>query len=297
MINSIIYSIKQAFLQVYRNMAMSLASIFSITAMLLILGLFFIGVVNINMATEASKKDYETVQIYLLDDTTFEDAQLIKEKFDGLNGVETTEYLNKDAALSQWKSKWGESGYLLDSLSNNPLPNSIMVTVTELEAADEVVKTAKTIKGIEDIKYYKDTVEKLLKITNFIQISALIIMSFLIIVSVVVVSNTIKLTVLARSREIHMMKYVGATNWFIRGPFLVEGILIGIISALISVAIIGFSYSKISEIIGQDIFIILSTPIVSVSFMTMNLVIIFLSVGVSIGACGSIISMRRFLDT
>lgn len=297
MLNSMIYSIKQAFIQVFRNRAMSLASIFSITAMLLILGLFFIAVVNINMATEASKKDYETVQIYLLDETTFEDAQLVKEKFDGLKGVENTEYLNKDAALAQWKSKWGESGYLLDSLSNNPLPNSILVTVSELEAADKVVQTAKTINGIEDIKYYKDTVEKLLKITNFIQVSALIIMAFLIIVSVVVVSNTIKLTVLARSREIHMMKYVGATNWFIRGPFLVEGILIGIISALISVGIIAFSYSKISEMIGQDVFIILSTPIVSVSFMTMNLVIIFLAVGVSIGACGSIISMRRFLDT
>src|SRR5665647_3858562 len=104
MLNSMIYSIKQAFIQVFRNRAMSLASIFSITAMLLILGLFFIAVVNINMATEASKKDYETVQIYLLDETTFEDAQLVKDKFDGLEGVENTEYLNKDAALAQWKS-------------------------------------------------------------------------------------------------------------------------------------------------------------------------------------------------
>lgn len=297
MFNSIIYSIKQAFIQVFRNRAMSLASVFSITAMLLILGLFFIAVVNINMATEVAKKDYETVQIYLLDETTYDQAQGIKEKFDGLQGVEKTQYLNKDDALAQWKSKWGESGYLLDSLSNNPLPNSIIVTVSELEAADKVVAAAKTISGIEDIKYYKDTVEKLLKITNFIQISAMIIMAFLIIVAVVVVSNTIKLTVLARSREIHMMKYVGATNWFIRGPFFVEGILIGILSALVSVGIVAFSYSKISQIIGQDVFIILSTPVVSVSFMTMNLVIIFLAVGISIGACGSIISMRRFLDT
>ena len=122
-------------------------------------------------------------------------------------------------------------------------------------------------------------------------------MVFLIIVAVVVVSNTIKLTVFARSREITMMKYVGATNWFIRGPFLVEGMLIGIFSALISVGIIALTYSKISELIGQDVFIILSTPMVPVSFMTINLISIFLAVGISIGACGSIISMRRFLDT
>src|SRR5665648_373064 len=87
MLNSMIYSIKQAFIQVFRNRAMSLASIFSITAMLLILGLLFIAVVNINMATEASKKDYETVQVYLLDETTFEDSQLVKDEFDGLEGV------------------------------------------------------------------------------------------------------------------------------------------------------------------------------------------------------------------
>lgn len=276
---------------------MSLASVFSITAMLLILGLFFIVVVNINMATEAAKKDYEVVQIYLMDQITYQQSMEIQEQFNSIEGVEKAEYMDKDTALQQWKGQWGESGYLLDSLAENPLPNSILITVTELEAADSVVEKAKTITGIEDVKYYKDTVDKLLKITNFIQAGALIIMAFLVVVSVVVVSNTIKLTVLARAREINMMKYVGATNWFIRGPFLVEGILIGIISALVSVGLIAFTYSKISELIGQDVFIILSTPMVSVDFMTMNLIAIFLAVGVSIGACGSIISMRRFLDT
>jgi cell division transport system permease protein len=297
MINSVFYSIKQAFLQVSRNRAMSLASIFSISAMLLILGLFFIVVVNINMATEAAKQDYETVQVYLTDEVTAEEARQMTESFDRIDGVSETQYLDKDKALQQWKAKWGDSGYLLDSLGNNPLPNSILITVSQLEAADQVVEEAARAEGIEDVKYYKETVEKLLKITNFIQIGALIIMVFLIVVAVVVVSNTIKLTVFARSREIAMMKYVGATNWFIRGPFLVEGMLIGMISALISVVIIAFTYSKISELIGQDVFIILSTPMVPVSFMTINLISIFLSVGISIGACGSIISMRRFLDT
>lgn len=297
MLNSILYSIKQAFLQVSRNRAMSLASIFSISAMLLILGLFFIVVVNINMATEAAKQDYETVQVYLLDEVTFEEAQVMIDSFERIEGVSDTQYLDKETALQQWKAKWGESGYLLESLGNNPLPNSILITVSQLEAADQVVTEAGKAQGIEDVKYYKETVEKLLKITNFIQIGALIIMVFLIIVAVVVVSNTIKLTVFARSREITMMKYVGATNWFIRGPFLVEGMLIGMFSALISVGIIALTYSKISELIGQDVFIILSTPMVPVSFMTINLISIFLAVGISIGACGSIISMRRFLDT
>ncbi|MDD3200159.1 MAG: FtsX-like permease family protein, partial [Eubacteriales bacterium] len=149
----------------------------------------------------------------------------------------------------------------------------------------------------EDIKYYKDTVDQLMKITGFVQIGALVVILFLIIVSVVVVSNTVKLTVLAREREISIMKYVGATNWFIRGPFLIEGILIGILSALGSAGIISYIYYKISELIGPDVFVMLSTTMVPGDFLVSHLIWIFLALGISIGACGSIISMRRFLDT
>ena len=122
-------------------------------------------------------------------------------------------------------------------------------------------------------------------------------MAFLIIVSLVVVSNTIKLTVFARSREINIMKYVGATNWFIRGPFLAEGIIIGIISAGIAAGISNLIYSKIVDVIGAEVSNILSTPLAPVGFLSWNLLVIFIALGASIGACGSIISMRRFLDT
>ena len=123
-----------------------------------------------------------------------------------------------------------------------------------------------------------------------------ILMIFLIIVSIVVVSNTIKLTVFNRASEISIMKYVGATNWFIRGPFLAEGIIIGIISAGISVGISALLYQKIIDVIGAQVFSVLSMPMVPVDFLTYNFAWIFLALGISIGACGSIISMRKFLD-
>lgn len=297
MFNGIRYTLKQAFIQVFRNRTMSFASIFSITAMLLILGLFFVLIVNINMASEAARQDYDTVQVYLLDTTTYEQADAMVSDVKGLRGVSDATYLSKEDALQDWKSDWGESAYLLDSLGSNPLPNSIMVKVETLETSDTVVEALRAKDGVEDVKYYKETVEKLVKITNAIQIAALIIMIFLVVVSVVVVSNTIKLTVLARAREIRIMKYVGATNWFIRGPFLIEGIVIGMISAGIAVVTVSFVYGKIVDLIGQDLFLILSTPMVSKSFLTANLISIFLAIGISIGACGSIVSMRRFLDT
>ena len=114
--------------------------------------------------------------------------------------------------------------------------------------------------------------------------------------AITIISNTIKLSVHARRKEISIMKYVGATNWFIRGPFLVEGIIIGLLSAIVSVAACGFAYYKVVELIGQDLFAVLSTPMVPVDFLVEHLIMIFCALGVSIGSCGSIISMRKFLD-
>ena len=296
-IKSIGHAINQAFKQVFRNRAMTFASLFSITAMLLILGLFFILIVNVNMVTESAKRQFDTIQIYLLDETEATAAARFMIGLSSMDEVRSVEYLSKEEAMEEYKVKWGDKAYLLDGLSENPLPNSIRVKVTEIELADEVVKKAKTYDGIEDIKYYQTTVDKLLKITDSIEIGAFIVIIFLVVISVVVVSNTIKLTVLAREREISIMKYVGATNWFIRGPFLVEGMIIGLLSAAISVGLISVVYQKITEIFGRDTFLMFSTAMVPQGFLVVNIIWIFIALGISIGAFGSIISMRRFLDT
>ena len=290
------YTLKQAFLQVFRNRAMTMASVFAITAMLLILGLFFVIVININTAATMIKQDYDSNEVFLLDSTQKEEADAMIAELQLENGVEDVTYRSKDEAMVEMKARWGDSGYLLDSIADNPLPNSIVIKINSLEAANDVAAKAASMEGIEDVKYYKETVDKLMSATRFVQLAAIVIMVFLIIVSVVVVSNTIKLTVFNRSREISIMKYVWATNWFIRGPFLAEGIIIGLISAAVSVGISAAVYEKIVETIGQNVFAVLSTPMVPVDFLIENLIWIFAALGVSIGACGSIISMRKFLD-
>jgi len=297
MFYSIRYATKQAFVQVVRNRAMGVASIFSITAILLILGLFFVLVVNINVAVEKAMGDFDTVQICLLDETEYTQTESMMETLGNMKGVTGTTYLSKEDALQDWKADWGENARMLDTLADNPLPNSIIVAVSELTDANAVAEKAGTLEGVEDVIYYKETVEKLVKITDFMQMAALIIMAFLVIVSIVVVSNTIKLTVFARAREINIMKYIGATNWFIRGPFLIEGMLIGLVSALVSTGVVALVYSKIMSLIANEIFTILQMPMVPVEFLVFNLIWIFIALGVSIGAFGSIVSMRRFLDT
>lgn len=291
------YNIRQALQQIWRNKGMSTASVFAITAMLLILGLFFVITVNINLFTEMLKNNYNEVEVFLNDDVKKSDAEDIMKKIDAEPGVKSSAYRSKTEAMKIMKARWGENSYLLDSLGDNPLPSSIVVTVDSMSTADNVIKMFKGADGVEDVKYYQETVKKLTKITNFLKLAAMIIMVFLIIVSIVVVSNTIKLTVFARAKEIEIMKYIGATNWFIRGPFLIEGILIGVISSAVSAVATFFIYREIISLVGKQFMTIMSSPLVPAGYLSVNLILIFLAIGVSIGACGSIVSMRKFLDT
>lgn len=291
------YAFKQAFTQVFRNRTMSIASIFSITAMLLILGLFFILAVNVGLAAENAKDKFDTLQVYLLDETTEEGAQDMIDSLTSMNGVDEAYYFPRELAMEEFRVRWGDQAYLLDTLAENPLPNSIKVELSDLSQAEVIAEVARNFAGVESVPDEQSIINQILKITGGIQTGAMAIIVFLVIVSVVVVSNTVKLTVLAREREISIMKYVGATNWFIRGPFLVEGMLIGCFSALISVFLIMAVYTKIVELFGQKALLLLSTSLVPVGFLTTHLIGIFLPLGISIGALGSIISMRRFLDT
>ena len=136
--------------------------------------------------------------------------EIIKD-LDGRKGVEDVFYKTKDEAMDEFRQRWGENAYLLDSLEENPLPNSIVIMISDLETADQVAQQAETYDGIEDVKFYKDTVDKLLKATKYIQIAAVVVMVFLIIVSIVVVSKHHKADgVQAGAGEISIMKYVGS---------------------------------------------------------------------------------------
>lgn len=296
MIRSLKYTLSQAFVQIFRNKGMSIASIFSIAAMLLILGLFFFLTVNINLATENAKQQFNTIEVYLLEETGREEADTITQTLLAMDEISGVVYVGKDEAMEQFKERWGDKAYLLEGLSENPLPNSLRVELKSLEDGEIIYEACKNLIGVEDVRYYQEEVGKILALTEFIQKGALLIIAFLIIVSVVVVSNTVKLTVMARQKEIMIMKYVGATNWFIRGPLLAEGMAIGSISAVISIGLIWAIYSRLVGLFSTQALLLFSTSFVEVGFMMKNLVWIFIALGMSIGAFGSILSMRRFLN-
>lgn len=291
------YAFRQTIKQVKRNKGMAFTSVFAIAAMLIILGIFMMIIVNINTAAEVVKQDYNNIEIFFKDSVKTDDILKLQKEIAKWKEVDEIKFRSKDDALKILKKRWGENGYLLNGLASNPLPNSLVLTVDKIEKSDAVAKKAEKVAGVEDVKYYQDTIKKLVSATRGFQIATVVIMAFLIVIATVVVSNTIKLTVFNRSDEIVIMKYVGATNWFIRAPFLLEGILIGIVSSLLASGIVMLIYKSISKAIGDKVLAILSTPMVPAGFLSVNIILIFLALGVSIGAWGSIISMRRFLDT
>ena len=217
------------------------------------------------------KQDYDQVEIFMEETSSQEQIDGAMSKLENFEGVDSVAYRTKEEALDIMKERWGESGYLLDSLGENPLPASILISVNSIEDATAVSEYAGTLEGVEDIQYYQETVDKLTSVTNGLQIGALVVMAFLIVVCVVVVSNTIKLTVFARAREIRIMKYVGATNWFIRGPFMAEGIIIGIIAALAAAGLMTLLYSNVVNIIGTQVIAIVSSPLISVGYLAGNI--------------------------
>ncbi|MBP5750198.1 MAG: permease-like cell division protein FtsX [Firmicutes bacterium] len=290
------YSLKQALTQIFRNKGMAVASLFAITAMLLILGLFFFLTVNVNFITEEIKEQFDTIEVFLQDDQTEAQADVIRTSLSKLPGVESVEYIDKARAMEEFKVRWGDNAYLLDGLSTNPLPNSLRVTLTDLNEGDVVAEVSRNMTGVEDVRYYQTEVNKILKVSEGIQKGALVIIAFLIIVSIVVVANTVKLTVMARQEEIRIMKYVGATNWFIRGPLLLEGMFIGLIASLIALGCTWAIYARLMAAFGQQAMILLSSSLVETNFMMINLAWIYIALGISIGAFGSILSMRRFLQ-
>ena len=279
-----------------RNKGMYFTSVLAITAMMLILGLFFVAFVNVNLFAASIEKDYNVIQIYLKEDRSEETTKAVEAALSGMTGVDEVTYVSKDEALVSLKQKWGENAYLLDNLPDNPLPDSYMVYVEDKDAANTIATDAAAIEGVDDVVYYRDTIEKLAQVSHFIELGSLIAMAFLVVVSIIIVANTIKLTVFNREKEIGIMKYLGATDWFVRAPFIWSGIIVGMISAFIATGLTYLIYTKVVEIIGADIARILSVTVVPARFLTVNILIIFLCLGISIGVCGSIISIRRFLD-
>ena len=192
---------------------------------------------------------------------------------------------------------FGVQHVLLDGYEeNNIFPASYIVTMTDLNKSGDIQNQILTFENVKKITSRDETVATLIDLANGIKIVTGVILALLIIISVFIIANTIKLTVHARRKEISIMKYVGATNGFIRWPFIVEGMIIGIISSVISIAIVGVAYNFISQnLLSSEFMQVINMSLVSFNDMFSSIIFVYMLLGIGIGAIGSVISMRKYL--
>lgn len=286
------YFIKEAFVSIHRNSLMSIASISTVALSLLVLGLFMLLVVNTNNIASTLESQVQ-VTVYMKDSANKTTLEQVAKDIAALNGVQKVTFTNKTQALALFKERLSEKKSLLDSLGeNNPLPNYFEVFVDQPDRIKQIVPILNDLPEVESTKYGQETVEQLFKITRIVRIGGIILIIFLALSTVFIISNTIRLTVFARKREVLIMKYVGATDWFIRWPFLLEGMFLGLIGSLISLLLLSWIYG---EIISQVHANLAFFPLIAKQPLFTYVSLIMLVLGVAIGAVGSYISLRKFL--
>ena len=290
------YVMQQSFRGIWRNRGMSMASVSSVAASLTILGLIMILVLNMSYLAALAQTQFDSVQVYLDEGLSASEIEGIGHEIALITGVSSVLYESKEAALNKMKIRWGDQGHLLDTFDENPLPNSYIVHVNHISQSDDVVSTLTNLSGIDEVKYYRDIIDNLIRVAGLVRTIGLTVILVLILIATFIISNTIKLTINTRKREINIMKYVGATNWFIRWPFLIEGTLLGVAGAVIALILIYFGYQTVFDMITTRFFVIFSASILSVDEMMSRTLLMFIVLGAGVGALGSIISLRKHLQ-
>ena len=287
------YFVKEAFKSMRRNGLMTLASISTVALSLFMLGVFLCGVVNLNNMA-ASLETQVQLSVYLKDDLTTNQIMETGKAVKSQPHIKELKFVTKDQALQDFKSRLGDDQkQMIDSLEGvNPLPNSYIVTFENPQDVKLAAKELATVPGVESVHYGQDVVDELFNITQIIRIGGIVLIAFLAAATLFIISNTIRLTVFARRKEIAIMKYVGATNGFIRWPFVIEGMLLGCIGGLIAVACTGEFYYFITSEIEQSLAFFPLVPMFPIFY---QLAVALLIIGIFVGAIGSAISLRQYM--
>lgn len=287
------YFLTEAFKNIFSNGWMTIASIFTVMASLLILGVFLILSINLNSIVGDLEGSYEII-VVMDEKTTDEGISAIGKEILKVDNVTDATLDRNSDRLEDLKEKFGENASLLDRYKDdNPLRNWYRITLNDLTRTSETVEKIEQIDGVEKVIQNEDAIGNLVKIANYIRTFSIWIIIALAVVSVFIISNTIKLTVYTRRKEINIMKFVGATDWFIRWPFIIEGIIIGIIGSCAAVALVLSGYNFLVDIVQNNIMFITLKPLNELLPLVLGS---SFGLGAVLGGVGSFISVRKHLN-
>ncbi len=294
-INEVKYFSREAFKSVFSNGWMSLASVFTVVASLLVFGIFMVLALNLNFMVDKIESDYE-ITMTIDDSFTEEQISRLGQVLSDIPNINEVIFESKAQRLEGLREQFGDNASLLDSYQgeDNPLRNWYKIRMIDLSKSEETVAAVKQLNGVTKVISNSDTIKKLTSASSYISQMSIWLMIALAVISVFIISNTIKLTVFSRRKEINIMKFVGATDWFIRWPFIIEGMLIGIFGALVSGGLLSAGYGGLTGLLT-------SLEMGFVSFIPLGDIVllmfgVFVIMGMILGALGSLLSVRKYLN-
>lgn len=286
------YFIKEVYTSFKRNIWMTLASIFTVVLSLFILGFFSIVILNLNKMADTLESQVQ-ISVYLKDDLSQEEIDETKENLSKIEGLQDIKFTTREEAMKNFKERLGDQQFLLDALDDtNPLPDSFSLTVTSPQQVKTIADTAAALDSVESASYSQDIINHLFNLTHLIRLIGIALIILLTGAAIFIISNTIRLTVFARRKEIAIMKYVGATDWFIRWPFLLEGICLGFIGGGLATIFLYIVYNQVTQEVYEAMAFF---PLIPQHPFINYISLAILVAGIIIGALGSTISLKRFL--
>ena len=286
------YFIKETYKSIRRNGFMSFASISTVAVSLLVLGMFLMIFLNTNNLAQYLENQVQ-ISVYMQDSATDKELASVKDKLTKMPGVVKVTQVNKQQALERFKKRLGDQEQLLNSLGKeNPFPNSFEVQVDNPDRIKVLTPQIGQLPKVETAKFGQEVVEHLFQLTKILRLGGIVLVVFLAMATLFIISNTIRLTVFARRKEVIIMKYVGATDWFIRWPFLLEGMTLGFFGAVVAFVLINSIYASLLDRIHATLAFL---PLLPTSPLLVYVDLFLLAAGTGIGALGSYISLRKFL--
>jgi cell division transport system permease protein len=287
------YILQESLRSLKRNGWLNFAAAGTTAASLLILGVAILLVINTNFIAGSWESNVE-IMAYLNDGVTGDAATALRTQILAIPEVKDARFISKDEALASLEQQFGQNGQLQDSLGgSNPLPDAFEVRTTDPREVDGVANLLGLMPGVSQVRYGQGVVDKLLELTYWMRLVGLAIVALLGLCAIFLIATTIRLTMFARRREIGIMKMVGATDWYVRWPFLLEGVILGATGALLAIAVLYFSYSTLASKIMEALPFL---PLMNSSRVLLQLFAGLLATGVGLGIVGSLISVHRYLQ-
>lgn len=296
--NVISYLIGEGFKNVFKNTKSTISALTTMCLCMLLFGIFFIIGENINHIM-TTIEDAQGMTVFFKSTVEESKIQEYGTKIGNLDGINKAQYVSKEENLNELKESFKNDASVLEGLGFEQLGASYKVTLSDLSRNVDIQNEIKSIVGedLDDIRSSNEEISTLMTIGKGVRIFTFALLVVLVAIALVIIGNTIKLTVHARRKEISIMKYVGATNSFIRWPFIVEGAIIGIAAALISILIVGLAYNAmIPNLLETAVVKKLEITFVTFNEMFNLIIIVYLALGIGIGVIGSMMSMKKYLE-